>query len=249
MQQEPFVRLRRVVADDVQLDGRGHNRLSLPGHHQPIVRAVVGSPHDEAVAEERIAVLAGRILRYVLRDRFGSQPGVHDLPVVAQVVRLPNYLVADDLGIGVLQRGVRRDVRPCPSGNVITEDVPVTAVAGQHAVVALPDDVGAGNLWRIVVVVVGEVDLGGRAGARGRVVLEQEDLVVVAVVTSPDHVVSVDLRPAVRHRIAGHLDHAIGTGVVQVDLVVLSIVSLPDDVGTGNLRVVIVQPGVIVDLC
>ena len=210
VQQEVLVGLEVGIAFDDQGDGHGHFRLGLPGDHQAALLALDRLPDNEALAHQRVPVVivevAGDVLRLVVR----ADLLVQHFPVVSQLQRFPDHLVADNAGIRILDESVGRNVLGSSTGDVITEDVPVSAVegvVGVDSVVALPDHVLAGYPGTVIVVgVVGNLRSHAVTGGGGSVgvVLKEHNFVVGAVVSLPDDVVAVDVRRPIAHRVGGH---------------------------------------------
>ena len=243
VQEEPLIQLGVDIAVDAQLDRFGHFRLGLGGHHEFVDLAVETSPDNHLLAEQRIAIPRVKVAGDVLRNRAGAQFRVHDLPIVAKMPGFPNHLVALDLGKCVVEVGVGRDVGGKSGVQIVVENVPIAAVTRRHPVVTLPDHVDAGNLRGVVVLrIIGQsrVDAGTD--------LVEVNFVVRSVPTFPNHVVAVDLDPTVPGGVGRHLDDLVGDVLVEVDLEVLAVVTVPDHVGTRNLRVVVVQADMVVDL-
>ena len=151
-QQEGFVVLDFGVSVDDQGDRFRNLRLSLPGHHQPVDLAVGVSPDHQVIAQFWVPVFVREVLGDVLRNGIRPKFGVHDLPIVPQALGLPNNLLAVDLGITIVHRGIGGKVGRHARRYVVDKDVPVLVVRRGVNVKAFPDDVVAGNLRPVVVI-------------------------------------------------------------------------------------------------
>ena len=266
VQPEPLVGLDFRIAVDGERERFANRGLTDLGDHQFVVGAVESPPNDEALAHQWEPFIHALHAGDGLDGRVGAEVVVHDPPHVAVVDAFPDDAIAVNLGMGVGEAGVGRNVLSPVGGNVVAEDVPVGAVAEQGERTVALDEVdrraGSGGQSNPIARCHGghvkgrlgvdrSGDGGGHlTGGRRRADVDHDAgrggvAVAVEVKLEEDDVGAVardDLGP-VRDRERRSLIGGIGRGGANLQDVAAhsGVVALPDDAGTGDLRIVVVE--------